>query len=305
MGMKRTQDTSRRDFLKQAGLLSTALLLTPSCMAESQSKYKLGLQLFTIRDAMETDPVGTLKAVKAMGYEDFELYGFEPDKLAYYGFKATEFKDILDDLGLSISSGHYGLADFRDDPEAMKRYVDRCIEGAKAIDSAYITWPWHPPEHRNLESFKALPEILNGIGEQVTQAGLGFAYHNHNFEFEDFDGTNGYDIIIKETDPALVKLQLDMYWSEHSSPVSTADLIARDPDRFVMWHLKDMDKVTRDYTEMGNGSIDYHDILSRASQEGLQYYYIEQGGNFAKNSMESVATSARYFKQELQQYFEA
>lgn len=303
--MKRANN-SRRDFLKQAGLLSTAIVLAPGCVAEGEqkSKYKMGLQLFSINDAMNEDPLGTLEKVKAMGYQDFEIYGFDPDKVTYYGIEAGELKKRLDDMGLSISSGHYGLTDYRNDADAMKRYVDQCIKGAKALDAAYITWPWHPPEHRNLESFKALPEILNRIGEQVNKAGLGFAYHNHGFEFEDFGGTNGYEIVMAETDPNLVKLQLDMYWSEHSIPGITVDLIARDPERFVMWHIKDMDKVTRDYTEMGNGSIDYHDILSRASQDGLQYYYIEQGGNFAVNSVQSAATSAEYFKKELTGYFE-
>ena len=303
--MKRAE-SSRRDFLKQAGLLSTAIVLAPGCMAdgESKSKYKMGLQLFSINDAMQADPIGTLEEVKAMGYQDFEIYGFDPDKLTYYGVEAAEFKQRLDDMGLSVSSGHYGLAGYRGDADAMKRYVDQCIKGAKALDAAYITWPWHPPEHRNEESFRALPEILNRIGEQVTAAGLGFAYHNNSFEFEDYGGVNGYDIVMTETDPKLVKLQLDMYWAQHSSPVSSVDLIARDPERFVMWHIKDMDKVTRDYTEMGNGSIDYHDILSRASQDGLQYYYIEQGGNYARSSMDSAATSARYFQKELKGYFE-
>jgi len=254
---------------------------------------------------MMADPLATLIKVKDMGYQDFEIYGFDPDQLTYYGIEAGEFKQRLDDMGLSVSSGHYGLADHREDADAMKRYVDQCIKGAKALDSKYITWPWHPPEHRNHESFKALPEILNRIGEQVTDAGLSFAYHNHGFEFEDYGGVNGYDIVMAEIDPELVKLQLDMYWSEHSIPGVTVDLIARDPKRFVMWHLKDMDKVTRDYTEMGNGSIDYHEILSTASQEGLEYYYIEQGGNFAKSSVESAATSARYFKAELQKYLDA
>ncbi len=303
--MKRAE-SSRRDFLKQAGLLSTAIVLAPGCMAEGQSKspYKLGLQLFSINDAMNADPLGTLQKVKDMGYQDFEIYGFAPEKLTYYGIEAHELKQRLDDMGLSISSGHYGLADYRDDTDAMKRYVDQCIKGAKVLDAAYITWPWHPPKDRNLERFKALPEVLNRIGEQVNAAGLGFAYHNHGFEFVDYDGTNGYEIVMAEADPELVKLQLDMYWSEHSIPGITVDLIARDPERFVMWHIKDMDKITRDYTEMGNGSIDYHDILSRASQEGLQYYYIEQGGNFAVNSVQSAATSAKYFQKELKEYIE-
>lgn len=293
----------RRTFLKQSGILASATLFAPVLACSSHSaKYKMGLQLFTIRDAMERDPLGSLKAVAEMGYEDFEIYGFDPETLGYYGYKAGEFKTILDDLGLSASSGHYGLSEFMDDPEGMKRYVDRSIEGAMVLGTPYITWPWMPPEARNLESFKRLPDILNRIGEQVNAAGLGFAYHNHNFEFEDFGGIAGYDIVMQETDPKLVKLQLDLYWAMHSSKLSPAELIARDPQRFVMWHIKDMDKVTRDYTELGNGSIDYHVLLSALSQEGLEYYYIEQGGNFAQNSMQSVKDSANYFKKELKGY---
>ena len=264
----------------------------------------MGLQLFSINDAMTKDPLGTLKEVAAMGYENFEIYGFDPDKLTYYGIKAAEFKKVLDDMGLTVTSGHYGLSEFMDDPEGMKRYVDQCIKGAKALNSPYITWPWMPPEARNLEGFKKLPDVLNAIGEQVTAAGLGFTYHNPGFEFEDFGGINGYDIVTQQTDPELVKLQIDMYWVEHSSPVSTIELIARDPSRFVMWHIKDMHKESRDYTELGNGSIDYHELLSKVNKEGLEHYYIEQGGNFAINSVRSAATSAAYFKKELKQYLD-
>ncbi|MEL6592192.1 MAG: sugar phosphate isomerase/epimerase, partial [Bacteroidota bacterium] len=122
------------------------------------------------------------------------------------------------------------------------------------------------------------------------------------FEFEDHDGQNGYDLIISETDAALVKLQMDLYWVMHSSKETPKEIIARQPGRVVMWHIKDMDKETRDYTELGNGSINYHEILPDPDVSGLEYYYIEQGGNFAVNSLESASTSARYFKAELQQY---
>mgnify|MGYP000666355001 FL=1 len=88
----------------------------------------------------------------------------------------------------------------------------------------------------------------------------------------------------------------------HSAKLSPAELIANQPGRYVMWHIKDMDKVTRDYTELGNGSIDYIDMLSTVDTDALEYYYLEQGGNFAKNSMQSIADSAEYFKKHLQQY---
>lgn len=266
-------------------------------------KYKMGLQLFTIRDAMAEDPVSSLKKAAGLGYQDLETYGFDPEKGMYYGFKAADFKKVLEDHNLTTSSGHYDLFRYLDKPASeLERYVDRCIEGVKAIDQSYITWPWMAPEARTHETFKRLPELLNKIGEQVTKSGLGFAYHNHDFEFVDYDGETGYDIIMREADPALVKLQLDMYWAEHSSKLSSAELIARQPERFVMWHIKDMDKVTRDYTELGNGSIDYHTVLSEASQEGLEFYFLEQGGNFADNSMQSITESAAYFKKNLKKY---
>lgn len=184
----------------------------------------------------------------------------------------------------------------------MKRFTDQCIKGAKALDKSYETWPWLAPEYRVLEIFKPLAEKLNQIGEQVTKSGLGFAYHNHGFEFDKHNGQNGYDIILSETDPSLVKLQMDMYWVKHSSILSPSELIAQNPGRYVMWHIKDMDKITRDYSELGNGSIDYINMLSTINTDTLEYYYLEQGSNFAQNSMQSITDSATYFKKNLQQY---
>jgi sugar phosphate isomerase/epimerase len=138
------------------------------------------------------------------------------------------------------------------------------------------------------------------IGEQVQKAGLQFAYHNHNFEFIDHDGKNGYEIVMSETDPKLVKLQIDLYWTMHSSKLSPHELFMKQPGRFVMWHIKDMDKKTRDYTELGNGSIDYRPILPDAKLAGLQYYYLEQGGNFAKDPLTSITESAKFWKANLE-----
>ena len=184
----------------------------------------------------------------------------------------------------------------------MMRYVDQCIEGAHALGQRYITWPWLDPAFRTIENFKLLATKLNAIGERVNKAALGFAYHNHDFEFTDHAGENGYTIIMKETDPALVKLQMDLYWVMHSSKLSPSELFSLQPGRFVMWHIKDMDKISRDYSELGNGSIDFSVILPEASRAGLQYYYIEQGGNFAKDPIQSITDSAAYFKKHLEKY---
>lgn len=295
---------TRRNFITNTSLASAAAFLPLSaCSMDKKPKYKLGLQLFSINQDMNKDPLGTLQAVKAMGYEDFEIYGFDDQVVTYYGIKASEFKTILDDMGLTVTSGHYGFSDYLLKPvDELKRFVDQCIKGAKSLQSPYITWPWLAPELRTIDNFKLMSNRLNLIGEQINTAGLGFAYHNHGFEFDDHDGQIGYDIILKETDPELVKLQIDMYWVMHSSKNTPKEWIAKQPGRYVMWHIKDMDKVTRDYTELGNGSIDYVDILPDPKISGLEYYYIEQGGNFAHSAMRSAADSAEYLKKHLQQF---
>nr|WP_262923161.1 sugar phosphate isomerase/epimerase [Arenibacter sp. N53] len=266
-------------------------------------KYKMGYQLFSVRTDMAKDPLATIKALKKMGYEDFELYGFDAEKDLIYGFSPSDLKTILDELQLSITSGHYGFSPYleKSDKE-LKRYVDKCIGAAKTLDSKYITWPYIGPEQRSLDNFKLMSHKLNLIGEQVYSAGLGFAYHNHGYEFEDYGGQTGYDIIINETDASLVKLQMDMYWVMHSSKFTPKELISKQPGRYVMWHIKDMDKVSRDYSELGNGSIDYTEILPDPEESGLEFYYLEQGGNFKTSPMTSAADSAKYFKMHLQEY---
>ncbi|MFX0556975.1 sugar phosphate isomerase/epimerase family protein [Maribacter sp. CXY002] len=294
--------STRRTFLKQSGVLSVSSLL-PLSVFEIKPRFKMGLQLFTIRDAMAKDPIESIKYARGLGYEDGEIYGYDGDNDTYYGIKSKEFKKQLEDLDFTISSGHYDFSSrFNDPMEKLERYVDQCIEGSYILNSKFITWPWLAPEFCTIENFKILTDKLNRIGERINKAGMQFAYHNHDFEFTDHNGEQGYNIILSGTDPNLVKLQMDMYWVEHSSKKSPAELIAENPGRYVMWHIKDMDKVTRDYSEMGNGSIDYKNLLSSIEKEDLQYYYIEQGGNFAVNSMQSITDSAIYFKKHLQRY---
>lgn len=296
---------NRRTFIKKSGIVGALTLLPgPLISMNKKPRYKMGYQLFSIRDEMAKDPIATLKALKAMGYEDFETYGFDGEKGMFYGYPSQEFKQILDDLELSVSSGHYGFSPYleKSDDDDLRRFVDQCIKGAKIIDSKYITWPWIAPEQRTIDNYKLMSHKLNLIGEQVTAAGLGFAYHNHGFEFEDHDGENGFDIIISETDASLVKLQMDMYWVMHSSRYTPKELIKAQPGRYVMWHIKDMDRVTKDYTELGNGSINYKEILPDPNLSGLEFFFIEQGGNFSANAMKSAAESASYFKKHLQKF---
>ncbi len=262
-------------------------------------RYRMGLQLYTVRDPMAKDAVGTLKQAAALGYRNFETYGFDPDTIKYYDMPARDFRKVLDGLGLTTTTGHYDQHRYLAQPaEAMTAYIDRCIEGAVALNQKYITWAWLDPRSRDLDSYKVVAERLNRMGAQAAKAGLKVAYHNHDFDFIPHDGKIGYDIIMRETDPHLVKLQLDLFWVAHSSTRTPHELFRLQPGRFVMWHIKDMDKARR-YTELGNGVIDFTRIMPDADLAGLEEYFVEQGDNFAQSPMKSIEASARYVKERL------
>lgn len=296
---------NRRNFIRNSGVAASAALLTnslPGFSMNAKSKFKLGLQVFTIRKAMEQDPKLTLQRVAKMGYEDLETYGMGENGLSYYNLPINDFKSLLTDLGLTTSSGHYDLNKYMNRPEKdMLNYVDGCIAGASSLGQDYITWPWLAPEDRTLDKFTSLASKLNLIGEHVKKAGLRLAYHNHDFDFADLGGRSGYDIIMDETDPELVKLQIDLYWAVRASKHNPAYYFNKQPGRFEMWHIKDMDRVTQDYTELGNGTIDYKPILKYVKLSGMKYYYLEQGGNFSTgDAMDSIAQSIQFFKKNLQ-----
>jgi sugar phosphate isomerase/epimerase len=289
---------SRRTFMQQAGAFASAALV--SAASQPRRRYKLGLQLFTVRAAMRTDVDGTLKRVAAMGYEEFETYGFDPEGIRYYGLPAKTFAQSLRDLNLTTPSGHYDLNRFvSSSVDDLKRYVDRCVEGAHALGQAYITWPLVDEGFRTIEGFKAVAQRLNVAGQQIKKAGLQLAYHNHDFEFVEQNGQIGYDIILRETDPALVKLQMDLYWIARGSKLPANEWFRRQPGRFVMWHVKDVHRTNLGYTEVGNGTIDFTRIWPDAELAGLKHFFVEQGGNFTHDPFRSIADSAEYVKRVL------
>jgi len=298
----RFERVSRRLFLKGATGAGTLMAWGNGLASGAKPRFEMGLQLYTVRDPMASAPLETLKQIAALGYRNLETFGFEAEAVRYYGMDASRFKQVLDGLGLRSTSGHYSLFTRLESPVGeLRSYVNQCIEGARALGQEYITWPWLAPEQRTLRHFELLAPRLNLIGEQVKAAGLKLAYHNHDFEFIPQDGKLGYDIVMRETDPALVKLQLDLFWAAHSSKRSPHELFALQPGRFVMWHIKDMDRKNRDlYTELGNGSIDFTKIMPEAQLAGLENYFVEQGDNFAVDPMKSIATSAAYVKRRLE-----
>ena len=297
----RTHSVNRRVFLQGAAGAGVLMGLGQGHAATAKPRFEMGLQLYTVRDPMAKDPLATLKQISALGYRNLETFGFDATRTGYYGMGAADFKRTLDDLNLRTTSGHYDLFRYLETPlPEFRDYVSRCIEGAVVLQQKYITWPWLSPEQRTIRHYELLAERLNQVGEQVERAGLKTAYHNHDFDFLPQDGKVGYDIVMQRTDPALVKLQLDLYWVVHSSPRSAHELFALQPGRFTMWHIKDLHLQTRDYTELGNGTIDYTKIMPDAKLAGLEEYFVEQGGNFAVDPMHSIATCAAYVRRNLE-----
>src|SRR5215470_11354301 len=158
---------SRRFFLKQAGSFSASVIMVPSALtAGAKEKFKLGLQLYTIRDAMAKDLRGTFKRIVEFGYQEVETYGFNYGNNKYYwGLEPKQASQLLTDFGLTTSSGHYDLDKFfgKDQQDALRRYTDECIAGATALKQSYIVWPIIAPQYRTLEEMKRLAATLNTI----------------------------------------------------------------------------------------------------------------------------------------------
>ena len=292
---------NRLTFLKKASLISTLPFFSNSHSLLNFENYKIGLQLFSVKDAMEKDPVNTLKSLKEMGYQDFESYGYDADRKKYYGFSPKEFKTILNDLGLTTSSGHYGINSLMESSDyELFKYLDSCINASLALGDKYIVYPTLNNKYHSYDGYKLLIKRLNQMGEKVEKSGLNFAYHNFGYDFNLYNEKMGLEWIIEETNPDWVKLQVDFYWVMRASKIMPKDLINLAQGRFKLWHLKDMDPITKDYTELGYGSIDYTTVLPEPKISGLENYYLEQGGNYKLNSMDSARKSIDYFKKNIQ-----
>lgn len=286
--------TNRRTFIQQAGLLSAGLMLKPSFSPRFHKK--VGLQLYTVREQIAKDVPGVLAKVAAVGYTNVEPNGYtRKDK--FWGMDAKAFKAILDTNNLITTSGLYGIdiggqKDFDD----LKHFADV----ANILGEKYVVIPWIFEEYRKTaDDYKALADKMNKAGEVTKASGIHLAYHNHNFEFTDMGGGQlGYDLLLSNTDPKLVKMEMDIYWIVRggADPVT---LFNKYPGRFSLFHVKDMDKANPMInTEVGSGTIDFKTIFANAKLAGLDYAFVEQE-NFAMDWDASITKSAEYLKNEL------
>jgi sugar phosphate isomerase/epimerase len=273
----------RRTFL---GTMTAAAVLSQRlAWAAAHKISKIGVQLYTVRDAMEKDFDGTLAKVAAIGYKEVELAGFEMDgeKVSYFGRSPKEVRAGADRNGLAVPASHVNYTSLS--PENFPHI----IEASHVIGQSYIVNPWIDETVRQkADGWKQAAEAFNRAGASCKQAGLQFAYHNHWFEFIPVEGQLPYDILLKETDPNLVKMELDLCWIVvgGGDPVT---YFKRYPGRFPLVHLKDVKEIPKvseggsqnfgdsmpGMTEVGSGIIDWKKILSYSQEAGIKHYFVE------------------------------
>jgi sugar phosphate isomerase/epimerase len=287
---------TRRNFLKQSGLIAASVAIAPS-LAFSKPKKVVGVQLYSLRDIIGKDVKGVIEKVAAIGYKEVETYGYSlKDK--FWGLTPKEFSNLLKQNGLTAPSGHYDLESFMSgkSSDGLKSY----IEAANIIGSEYVIVPFLGAGIRNSAAdYMKLAAKLNEGAELCKKSGLKFAYHNHDFEFKKFGNTTGLEIMLNGTDKNLVDFELDLYWAVRSG-VDPVTLFGAHPGRFKLWHIKDMDKVNKSFnTEVGQGEVDFKKIFDGQKISGVKHYYVEHETNYKPDEIGSIRTSFNYVKNEL------
>ncbi|MCK8491157.1 sugar phosphate isomerase/epimerase [Spirosoma sp. RP8] len=296
---------NRRDFLKQASLLTLGGLALPQLTKAEQLIHPtlsrpIGIQLFTLFKQMNDDPKSTLEKVAATGYKEVESAFSMRGK--YYGYSVKEFKALVEGMGMKWRAHHAGGAPFRPRPippasttaagggapparnpfgngpmptmlnlrDNYQQLVDDAAEG----ELSYLVCASTPVA--TLDEINKSIEVFQKTGEAAKKAGIGFAYHNHATEFDPVEGgKTPYELILSQTDKDLVKMELDLAWATKAGKDPVA-LFKGQPGRFPLWHIKDIKSDLKTITEVGNGVVDFKRIFAAAGIAGLKYIFVEQ-----------------------------
>jgi sugar phosphate isomerase/epimerase len=286
---------NRREFV---GTMAAAAVMTSRLgwAAATHKIDKVGVQLYTVRDLMKQDMDGTLAKVAAIGYKEVEFAG-------YFDHPASDVRAMLDKHGLSSPSSHIPY-------ESLGDKWAKTLDDAKAIGNTYIVCPWIPEELRNsADGRKKVYQTFNRAAAESKKAGLQFGYHNHNWEFAQRDAGAFYDELLANTDPNLVKMEMDLCWAS----VGGADPVAyfnKYPGRFPLVHVKDMKKLPPkgsalaggppqdaegEMTDVGSGIIDWKRIFAAGDKGGIKHYIVEHDS--PKDAWASLKNSYDYLKQ--------
>lgn len=288
---------TRREFIRLSGGLALGSVLaqyacTPgkknSSGYDNTSGNRLaafGIQLYSLRDVMPKDPQGVLEQVASFGYRQIESY--EGPQGMFWGMGNTGFKKKMDELGMTIVSSHCDI---------NKEFEKKAAEAA-AIGMKYLVCPWIGPQ-KSISDYRKMAGTFNQRGAICKKEGIRFAYHNHDYSFKAIDGEIPQDVLMKETDPALVDFQMDIYWvvTAGQDPVTWLE---KYPGRFTLSHVKDRAKgaTTTDAScDLGTGSIDFPMVLKAAKKNGMIYYVVEQERYPNGTSMEAAKKNAEFMR---------
>jgi len=276
--------TTRRNFVRQSAIVMAALpLFNNELMASSGPSKKTGLALYTIRDAMGTNPAASLAEAAAIGYNWVEAAGYGDRK--FYGLKPKEYGKLVKKSGMVPLSTHSAIR-----PENE----DQMIEDSAEAGIKYLFLPSLPEDWSNsTDSYQRTADYFNKVGEKCKKAGLMFGFHNHQIEFKEINGRVPYEILVENTDPGLVTYELDLAWITAAGKDPVA-YFQKYPGRFQVWHLKDLSPELEDAT-LGEGIIDFKPILAQAKTAGMKYWFLEQDNCRSHTPMESIAISRNYY----------
>jgi len=298
--------SSRRDFLRisATGALGALFMAQYACKNSGSTvpatdkpvdpkSFGLAVQLYTIRDAMQTDVPGSLKQVSDIGFKYLELAGYADRK--FYGMEPADFKKLVNDLGMEILSSHTNV-------EAEGITLDNATimaEDHAKLGVKYCVQPWVVPEARTVDSYKKMVQDWNKVGKIMKDHGIQFGYHNHNFEFANLNGTVPFfDIIMADLDKDII-IELDLFWTNKAGH-NPIDLFNRYPGRFELWHMKDMytneaPKFTTDgetdFAPVGEGVINFKEIIAAKEIAGMKYMIVEQDATKDGKPFDAIKTS--------------
>lgn len=289
---------NRRNFLKNTGLVGAGLALAPfantllGCSSQKAGSgngvENFGIQLYTLRDVLPADPKGVLTQLAGFGYKQIESY--EGNKGIFWGMSNTEFKKLMDDLGMTIVSSHCDI----------NKDFERKAAEAAAIGMKYLICPYLGPQ-KSLDDFKRFADTFNQRGEVCKKAGIRFAYHNHDYSFKLVDGQMPQDVMMQGADKDLVDFEMDIYWVVAAGQDPEA-WFRKYPNRFRLCHIKDRQKGVP-LTEKNNvsvvagtGSINFPAVLKTAEQNGMRHYLIEQEAYVGTTPMDAARANATYMK---------
>ncbi len=279
----------RREFIQASAATAVGLMTFPSLAnAALKKQTEVGLQLYTLRDSIFKDAKGVLKQVAGFGYKKLETFAYRDGNI--FGMTFADFGKYTKDLGMKVTSGHYGLDQIRSDS------WEKAVTDAKSIGQQFMVMPYLVDKDRtSIDDYKKVCESLNKAGEVTKKHGIKFQYHNHAFEFQKLNEQVPFDVMMAELDPKLVTMELDIYWI-YNAGYDPFTYFNKFPGRFEQWHIKDMDKTDRNRNaNVGDGTIDWKKVFGAAKQAGMKNFYVEHD-SFPVAPIDCVGADIKYLK---------